>query len=334
VIFGTLRTMPTMNPQAAPSTSRASTSRASTSRASTSRASPRVTHASRIVDKTSGITKGELADYFAKVAPLMLPHLAARPVALVRAPGGISGFKFFQKHADESEMPGVALLDPSLDPGHEPLLKIAGAQGIASAAQMNVIELHTWNMTTRSIPKPDRLIFDLDPGEGVDWSAVREASQLMRTYLDELGVRGFLKTSGGKGLHVVVPIRVQYDWSTVKQFAQAVVVHLATVIPQRFVAKSGPKNRVGKLFIDFLRNGWGATTVCAWSPRARPGLGVSVPIDWEELDSVGGGAHWTVRNAHERFERGNRPWEEYSSTRQTLSKAMKALGFSRDGAAR
>jgi bifunctional non-homologous end joining protein LigD len=222
----------------------------------TAKASPaaqraaRVTHASRVIDTTSGVTKGELAEYFDNAASLFLPHLETRPVALVRTPDGVGGFTFFQKHADATELPGVILLDPSLDPGHEALLRIKDRRGLGSAAQMNVIELHTWNMTTRSIPKPDRIVFDLDPGEGVDWSAVREAAQLMRTYLEELGVRGFLKTSGGKGVHVVVPIRAQYEWQTVKQFAHAFVMHLVDVIPQRFVAKSGAKNRVGKIFID------------------------------------------------------------------------------------
>jgi bifunctional non-homologous end joining protein LigD len=287
----------------------------------------RVTHPSRVVDTASGVTKGEIAVYFDTVAPLLLTHLASRPVALVRAPAGVKGFKFFQKHADSDELPGVDLLDPSLDPGHEALLRIGSARGLASAAQMNVLELHTWNMTTKSIPKPDRLVFDLDPGDGVEWSAVREASQLMQAYLAELGLKGFVKTSGGKGLHVVVPIRAQYEWQVAKQFAQAVVVHMSTVIPQRFVAKSGAKNRVGKIFIDYLRNGWGATTASAWSPRARPGLGVSVPIAWEELAEVTGGAHWTVRNAGERFDIGNDPWAAYAATKQSLSKAMKAPAF-------
>jgi bifunctional non-homologous end joining protein LigD len=296
-------------------------------RVSATKRPPRVTHPSRIVDAASGTTKGEIAAYFERAAPLLLPHLASRPVALVRAPAGVKGFKFFQKHADADELPGVVLLDPSLDPGHAALLKIGSAQGLASAAQMNALEFHTWNMTTRSMPKPDRLVFDLDPGDGVEWSAVREASQLMRAYLAELGLQGFVKTSGGKGLHVVVPIRVQVEWQTAKQFAQAVVVHMATVIPQRFVAKSGPKNRVGKVFIDFLRNGWGATTAAAWSPRARPGLGVSVPVAWDELGEVTGGAHWTLRNVAERFDIGNEPWQAYASTKQTLAKAMKVLGF-------
>ncbi len=290
-------------------------------------AKPRVTHAERVIDAASGVTEGELVDFYARVAKLLLPHLKARPVALVRAPAGVTGAQFFQKHADENALPGITLLDKALDPGHEALLVVASARGLQSAAQMNVIELHTWNMTTRSMPKPDRMIFDLDPGDGVAWLAVREAAQLMKSFLDELGLKSLLKTSGGKGLHVIVPLAPKHTWQMVRQFSQAIVVHMAQVVPQRFVAKSGPRNRVGKIFIDYLRNGWGATTVSAWSARARPGLGVSVPIDWSELAQVGGGAHWKVRNVDGRLVRANEPWGAFASSRQSLAKAMKALDF-------
>jgi bifunctional non-homologous end joining protein LigD len=175
------------------------------------------------------------------------------------------------------------------------------------------------------------MTFDLDPGEGVTWPMVQEAAQLTRALLEELGLKAFLKTSGGKGLHVVVPLTPRDDWDSVKDFSQAVVQHLARVLPQRFVAKSGAKNRVGKIFVDYLRNGRGATTVAAYSARARPGLGVSIPCAWEELPHLSGGAHWTIANAHERIEAGDEPWEEYAKTRQTLTRAMKALGFERQG---
>ena len=290
-------------------------------------ATARVTHAERVIDAASGVTKGELADYYARVSALMLPHLKARPVALVRAPAGVSCAQFFQKHADENALPGIELLDKALDPGHESLLVVASAKGLQSAAQMNVIELHTWNMTTRAMLRPDRMVFDLDPGEGVAWPAVREAAQLVQSFLDELGLKTLLKTSGGKGLHLIVPLAARHEWQAVRQFSQAIVVHMAQVVPQRFVAKSGPRNRVGKIFIDYLRNGWGATTASAWSARARPGLGVSVPLDWSELAQIDGGAHWTLRNVDARLARGNEPWGALASSRQTLVKAMKALDF-------
>lgn len=294
----------------------------------------RVTHPERIIDPGTGFTKLELIEHYARVAPLILPHLKARPVALVRAPDGITGELFFQKHADSTSIPGIQQLDPKFDPGHAPLLAIATAQTLLAAAQLNVMEFHTWNATTRAIGKPDRMTFDLDPGERVTWAQVRESAQLVQAFLKELGLPCFLKTSGGKGLHVVVPLKPSFDWDTVKEFSQAIVQHLSSVIPERFVAKSGPRNRVGKIFPDYLRNGFGATTVCAWSVRARPGMGVSVPVTWEELDGLTGAAHWNARNIGERLVIGNSPWEAYESSRVTLSAAMKAMGFKPDAAAK
>jgi bifunctional non-homologous end joining protein LigD len=287
----------------------------------------KISHADRVIDAKSGITKGELAAYYAAVATLMLPHLRGRPVSLVRAPDGVGGELFFQKHIQNREIPGVSLLDPALDPGHEPLLQIDSKTGLIGAAQMNVIELHTWNATSRAIDRPDRMTFDLDPGEGVDWPQIQEATLLVRTLLDELGLPSFLKTSGGKGMHVVVPIRRQYGWDAVKGFSQAVVAHLAQTIPDRFVAKSGPRNRVGKVFVDYLRNGFGATTVSAWSARSRPGLGVSVPVAWDELAALTGAAQWTIANVADRFDIGNKPWAAMERSRKGLAAAMKTLGY-------
>jgi bifunctional non-homologous end joining protein LigD len=193
------------------------------------------------------------------------------------------------------------------------------------AAQMNVVELHTWNSTTADIAHPDRVIFDLDPGEGIDFPTLKEATALMKQALDLVELESFLKTSGGKGLHVVVPIAPKDDWESVKSLAKAIVEHMATVVPERFVAKSGPKNRVGRIFVDYLRNGFGATTACAWSARARPGIGLSVPCAWDELGQVTGGAHWHLRNIRERLEEFDDPWRAYAKTRQTLVKARKTL---------
>jgi bifunctional non-homologous end joining protein LigD len=287
----------------------------------------RVTHADRVIDASTGFTKQNVVEHYAQVAALMQPHLKARPTALVRAPSGIGGELFFQKHAEATSIPGIKLLDPKLDPGHEPLLEIPSTAALLAAAQLNVLEFHTWNATTRSIHKPDRMTFDLDPGEGVGWPQVQEAAQLVRAFLDELGLASFLKTSGGKGLHVVVPLKRQYDFDTVKDFSHAVVMHLAAVIPERFVAKSGPKNRIGRIFPDYLRNGFGATTVSAWSLRARPGLGVSVPVAWDELASLTGGAHWTAQTLGARLATGNQPWDAYEASRNSLGSAMKRVGF-------
>ena len=287
----------------------------------------RVSNPERVVDPLSGITKIALVRYYALVAPLMMVHLEDRPIAMLRAPDGIEGQLFFQKHLDRYQMAGIVPLAPEIFPGHPPMVKIASPEGLLSAAQMNVVEIHTWNGVVRTMDRPDRMTFDIDPGEGVTWAQIQEAAQLVRALLDELGLPCFLKTSGGKGLHVVVPLKPKLDWDTVKDFSQAVVQHLSRMLPDRFVAKSGPKNRVGRIFIDYLRNGYGATTACAWSARARPGLGISVPVDWDELQELKSGAHWTVATVHTRLDRGNDPWSDYDASRVTLAAAMKKLGF-------
>jgi bifunctional non-homologous end joining protein LigD len=293
---------------------------------STIPASLRVTNPERVIDPSTGFTKIDLVRYYGLVAPLMLEHLRGRPVSLVRAPDGITGQLFFQKHLEKS-IPGVAQLDPALDPDHPPYLEIATPEGLMSAAQMNVVEFHTWNATKNAIGKPDRMTFDLDPGEELQWGHMQEAAQLVHFFLNELGLKSFLKTSGGKGLHLVVPIERLRDWDTVKGFSQAIVEHLAKTIPQRFVAKSGPSNRKGKIFIDYLRNGFGATTVSAWSVRARSGLGVSVPLAWEELAGLTSGDRWTASNIQTRLDKGNDPWSDYEASRQGILSAMKTLGF-------
>jgi bifunctional non-homologous end joining protein LigD len=288
----------------------------------------KVTHGDRVMDAESGVTKVEMVRYYALVGELMMEHLKGRPVSLVRAPDGVGKELFFQKHvADTAKMPGVAQMDQALDPDHPRMTEIATIEGLLSSAQWNVIEIHSQNATAKHYDTPDRMVFDLDPGEGVAWPAVQEAAQLMRAFLQELGLNPFLKTSGGKGLHVVVPLKPKLDWDTVKDFSHAIVTHLAKTIPDRFSAKSGAKNRVGRIFIDYLRNGRGATTVAAWSARARPGLGISVPVRWEELPKLKSGSHWTVKTVHDRLDEGNAPWADYDKSAVTLTKAMKALGF-------
>ncbi|MGK5014641.1 DNA ligase D [Janthinobacterium sp. HLS12-2] len=291
-------------------------------------ASFKVSHADRVIDTDSGARKIDLVRYYALVGKLMLVHLRGRPVSLVRAPAGVGGELFFQKHADTATMPGIRQLDPGLDPQHAPMLEVASVQGLLSAAQWNVVEFHTQNALASAYDMPNRLVFDLDPGKGVAWPAIREAAVLLRAFLTELGLPAWLKTSGGKGLHVVVPIRPKYDWDTVKAFSQAIVAHLAQHIPARFVVKSGPANRVGKTFIDYLRNGRGATTVCAWSARTRSGLGISVPLAWDELDKLKAGDQWTVSNVHSRLDVGNAPWAGYARSARGIDAAMKKLGFS------
>ena len=250
----------------------------------------KVSHGERVIDPSTGLTKLELVRYFESVAEWMLPHLKGRPCSLVRGPSGITGQLFFQKHGEKSGIPGVTELAVSLWPGHASLLEIGNAKALAGAAQLNVIEFHTWNSKARHIDQPDRMIFDLDPGEGTPWKHVQEAATLVRAMLEELDLQSWLKTSGGKGLHVIVPLTPKLDFDVVKEFSRVLVQHLAKTIPSRFVAKSGASNRIGKIFVDYIRNGLGATTAAAFSARARPGLGVSMPITWDDLAKLKSGA--------------------------------------------
>ncbi|WP_421035239.1 DNA ligase D [Mitsuaria sp. CC2] len=285
----------------------------------------KVTNPERVIDPSTDFKKVDLVRYYESVADWILPHLKGRPISLVRAPQGITGQLFFQKHP-ETKMPGLTELAVELWPGHAALMSVDTPEALLSAAQMNTVEFHTWNSLAKNIDHPDRVIFDLDPGEGVNWAMLQEAAVLMRTLLGELQLESWLKTSGGKGLHVVVPLTPKLPYDEVKRFSQIAVQHMAKTIPSRFVAKSGGGNRVGRIFIDYLRNGHGQTTAAAFSARARPGMGVSMPVAWEQLKDLKGGAQWTIATAREylSFQRTD-PWAAYWKKRQTLSKAMKAL---------
>ncbi|MDF5898870.1 non-homologous end-joining DNA ligase [Pseudomonas aeruginosa] len=223
------------------------------------------------------------------------------------------------------EDPGIVQLDPALDPGHPPLLQIRSAEALVGAVQMGSIEFHTWNASLANLERPDRFVLDLDPDPALPWKRMLEATQLSLTLLDELGLRAFLKTSGGKGMHLLVPLERRHGWDEVKDFAQAISQHLARLMPERFSAVSGPRNRVGKIFVDYLRNSRGASTVAAYSVRAREGLPVSVPVFREELDSLQGANQWNLRSLPQRLDElaGDDPWADYAGTRQRISAAMR-----------
>lgn len=289
-------------------------------------ASLRLTHPERMIDASSGTTKLAIAEYYAKVGTLILPHLKDRPVALVRAPDGLGGELFFQKNAAHLDLPKVKTYDK--DQAGQAAMVINREDTLLGAVQMNMLELHTWNATDKQFERPDRFVLDLDPDPALPWKAMVEATTLTLALLDEMGLRYFLKTSGGKGIHVVVPLQRRAGWDEVKDFSHAIVSHLAGLFPDRLSAVSGPKNRVGRIFIDYLRNGKGATTVCAWSLRAREGLPVSVPIWPQELAELKGANQWTLANIDERLAEGNDPWQDYAGTRQSISATMrKRLGL-------
>jgi bifunctional non-homologous end joining protein LigD len=289
----------------------------------------KISNPDRVIDSSTGATKLDVVRYYASAGTVMMEHLAGRPISLVRYPQGIKRHGFFQKHIERASIEGVRQLDRRLDPAHPPLIEVAEPIGLVSAAQFNVIEFHTWNAVKTHIDKPNRITLDLDPGTGVEWSTLKEVAGLLRAFLTELGLPAFLKTSGGKGLHVVTPIRPQYDWDTVKDLSRAIVEHLARTFPKLVVAKSGARNRIGRIFIDYLRNGFGATTAAAWSVRARPGLGISVPVSWSELSGLKSAAQWTMRNVEDRLKTGNAPWKDYAGSARSISAAMKRLEVSR-----
>ncbi|WP_415756842.1 DNA ligase D [Pseudomonas sp. LT1P18] len=282
----------------------------------------RITHPDRVIDASSGTTKVQLAEYYASVAEWILPELKDRPVALVRAPDGIAGELFFQKNAERLAIPGITTLDKALT--GQPVMIINNAEALIGAVQMSTVELHTWNATSDNLDKPDRFVLDLDPDPALPWKSMVEATQLTLSVLDELGLKAFLKTSGGKGIHLVVPLTRKLGWDEVKDFSHAIVSHMAKLLPERFSAVSGPKNRVGRIFIDYLRNGLGATTICAYAVRTREGLPVSVPIFREEVGELKGGNQWNVHTVHERLaEVGDEPWADLKKTRQSITAEMR-----------
>ncbi|WP_454825333.1 DNA ligase D [Paraburkholderia xenovorans] len=319
----TAATKPTAATAKAAKATKTSAAKANTTSAPGEVAGVRVSHPDRVIDRSTGTRKIDLVRYYESVADWMLPHLRDRPVSLVRAPEDIDGELFFQKHSQKLSIPNVTQ-HPGLDPGHPPLITVDTLKALVGAAQMGTVEFHTWNAVVSNIEKPDRMVFDLDPDASLGWERMIEAAQLTRSLLEELGLASFCKTSGGKGFHVVVPLAKQAGWDEVKDFSQAVAQHMAATLPRYFSAKMGAQNRKQKIFVDYLRNNRGSSTVAAFSARARPGLGVSVPLAWDEVATTTGGAQWTIENLHERLaDLKSDPWADYAKTRQRITAAMK-----------
>ena len=265
-----------------------------------------VTSRERVIDPEGGVTKGELADYYRLIAPAMLPWVGHRPVSLVRCPQGRGKKCFFQKHDAGTFGEWVHHVPVREKDGHdEDYLYVDTADGLVACVQMGTIEFHGWGSRVDALERPDRLVFDLDPDEGLDFAATKQAAEHLKNQLAELGLTSFPLLSGGKGVHVVVPLRPQAEWPAVRDFAERFARALAQAEPDRFVAVMSKAKRSGKIFIDYLRNGRGATAIMPYAARARAGAPVSAPVSWTELRRIDTAARWSVRDGAELLRRAN-----------------------------
>jgi len=278
----------------------------------------RLTHPDRIYWKDAGVTKEGLADYYVQVWPRMAPFAVGRPLALVRCPGGVDGQCFFQKHAWRGQSAEILKVHDPKDDSDQPIVAIDGLPGLLGLVQGGVLEIHPWGATLADLERPDMITMDLDPGPGVDWAEVIAAAREVRERLAEAGLESFVKTSGGKGLHVVAPLVPRAQWPEVKAFAKSIADAMAADDPDRFVATVTKAKRKGKTLVDYLRNGRGATAVAAYSTRARPGAAVSMPLAWDELTEAIGPDYFTVANAPTRISSTDDPWEDFRRAARPL----------------
>lgn len=279
----------------------------------------RVTHADRELFHDPPLTKAALARWYAGAAPLLLPQLAGRPLTFVRCPGGLDGRCFVQRHLAPGQRRGLREV-PTPD-GRRGLV-VEEADGLVELVQNGVVELHTWGSRLPRLDRPDRLTLDLDPGPRVRWPAVVAAARLVRERLESAGLAAFLKTTGGKGLHVVAPLEPRAGWDDVLGFARDFAAGLVEAEPAAFVARLAKSGRSARILVDYLRNGVAASAVSAWSVRARPGAPVSVPLAWDELDPRVDvrGAHFAVtgRRVAAALRAGDAPWRGYEDARVPL----------------
>jgi bifunctional non-homologous end joining protein LigD len=278
----------------------------------------------------AGISKGDLARYYAAIAPAMLPHLAGRLLTIVRCPHGAGGGSscFYQKHPEERGWPqALRVIDVEEKGGPQPYFCVDDEAGLLSLVQLGSLELHTWNSLARDPEHPDRVVFDLDPGVGVGFADVVSAARTVRDALGAIGLGAFPKTTGGHGLHVVTPIEACYGFDTVRDAAHALVDRLAAADPTTFTAKMAKAARPGRVFVDYLRNAHGATAVCAFSTRARPGAPVSVPVAWDELDGLDPASLDANSVPRRVAAQASDPWAGYEAARRPITPAMlTALG--------
>jgi bifunctional non-homologous end joining protein LigD len=281
-----------------------------------------LTNPEKVLYPESGLTKRDLAVYYLYIRPRMLPHLAGRVLTLVRCPEGIGNECFFQKHANETVPPQLRRVPLEEEPGTTAVYLAADdVGGLLGLVQMGILEIHTWNSRTERLEYPDRLVFDLDPDEGLPWERLAEGTLLLRTRLLELGLESFVKTTGGKGFHVVVPVAPERDWDEVKAFSRRVAEELSREHPAKFTPKMAKELRSGKIFLDWMRNIRGATAVEVYSTRRKPDAPLSVPVHWEEIAAGVRSADFTAENIGRRLAGLERdPWEDYFRIRQSLPK--------------
>lgn len=283
----------------------------------------RLTNPDRILYPDQGVTKRQLAEYYGEFADLILPFLCERPLSLVRCPSGRVGKCFFQKHRVASTPDEIkTVMIAQSQGGEEACLVIDSAKGLVAAAQIGALELHIWGARTDRIEQPERLVFDLDPDESLEFRHVRAAAAEMRDLLGAAGLVSFPLITGGKGIHVVVPLLPRRGWNEVKTFARGLARKLAEAAPERYVAQASKKRRKGRIFIDWMRNGRGATAIAPYSTRAHPGAPVAMPVSWEELEEIESSAACTLADvAVMARHRERHPWENYHRIRQWISKA-------------
>jgi bifunctional non-homologous end joining protein LigD len=289
----------------------------------------RLTSPHKVLYAPQGITKLDLARYYEAVADWMLPHVSNRPLTLVRCPAGHDGHCFYQKHMDPSAADSIRRVRVDAEPDAQPYGAVDSPAGLVSLVQMGVLEIHTWGSRRDRLEQPDRITFDLDPDEGLAWTRVIAAAFEVRDFLRALDLESFLKTTGGKGLHLVVPIRRRNEWDEVKEFARAIAAAVAADAPGRYTTNISKAKRRGRILIDYLRNGRGATAVEAFSTRARSGAPVAAPIRWDELTQRMRPDRFDVRSLPRRLAslRGD-PWADMTSIRQGVTVKMKrAVGM-------
>ena len=282
----------------------------------------RLTHPERILWEEAGITKLGLAEFYSEIAEWILPHVIERPLSLLRSPSGVGEKGFFAKHPWHGLGEGIRRVDTG---DGEPMLAIDDLSGLIGLVQAGVVEIHPWGSTIEQLEQPDRLIFDLDPGEDVTWDAVILGAREVRERLQKIGLESFVKTSGGKGLHVVVPIVPSLDWDAAKAFTGSLAEAMSKDDPGRYVATMSKRARRGRILIDYFRNGRGATAVAAYSTRARKEASVSTPLTWEELSQGVRADHFSVDNLRQRLRfLSSDPWQGFFELRQKIKSNKKS----------